>query len=187
MDGYPRCAAPPTLPDKYTLNGNWSNNEETAGCGYVANRSVKRQRHRSDIVANLGGLRLLLKAHGSHKVMPPARSPGRDPYRPQAPASRISHYRSTRRNDRAPLLLGSQTPAPELHAPPAGSSGAGPRASRLRVGRPLSSNGRQRPAWSAAGARHCRCACAPPATRGEVRIISSLFLCQVLDRQPPSP
>ncbi|QMU69513.1 hypothetical protein GXP74_15975 [Streptacidiphilus sp. P02-A3a] len=29
-----------TLAYKFTLNGNWSNNEETSGCAYVGNRSM---------------------------------------------------------------------------------------------------------------------------------------------------
>ena len=35
-----QAAAPATLQYKYTLNGNWSNNEETSSCAYVGNRSV---------------------------------------------------------------------------------------------------------------------------------------------------
>jgi hypothetical protein len=34
------AAKPATLAYKYTVNANWSNNEETSGCAYVGNRSM---------------------------------------------------------------------------------------------------------------------------------------------------
>jgi len=50
------AAAPASLQYKYTLNGTWSNNEETTTCGYVANRSASIDNGTdSDAVANWEG------------------------------------------------------------------------------------------------------------------------------------
>jgi len=50
------ATSPATLQYKYTLGGVWANNEETASCGYVANRSLTiSAATTSDTVANWAG------------------------------------------------------------------------------------------------------------------------------------